>query len=90
MLAHNTYPDATHPFEIDELDDYQSGQAVYVALHWQQSLTGEVLIDPHGRLHEPATATLADRLRYLAAATRVIHALGPDDHLVAVRGSTTT
>ena len=88
MLAHNTYPAGTHQFEIDDLDEYQAGQAVYIALHWQQGLTGDLLIDPHGRLHQPATGTLADRLRYLAAATRVVHALGPDDHLVAVRGTT--
>lgn len=89
MLAHNTYPAATYTFEIDELDDYQAGQAVYVALRWQQSLTGQALIDLHGRLHEPATEALADRLRYLAHAGRIVHALGPTDRLVAVRGAAT-
>lgn len=85
MLAYNSYPAVAFRFDIDELDEYQAGEAVFVALHWQQALTGDALVTPDGRLLEPASDTIADRLRYLDEATRIIHNLNPDQYIVAAK-----
>jgi len=85
MLAYNSYPAAPHHFDPYRLDEYQGGEAVYLALYWQQAITGDALITPDGRLLEPASERIADRLRYLADASRVVHALQPHQHLVAVK-----
>jgi hypothetical protein len=88
MLAYNSYPAAPHFLNVDELDTFQSGEAVYVALHWQRALTGDALVTPNGHFLQPASAALADRLRYHAEAARVLTALAPSQHLVAVRAAT--
>lgn len=88
MLAYNSYPAAVHHFEVDRLDEYQAGEAVYVALHWQHVLTGDAFVTPQGQLLEPASPAIADRLRYLGEATRIVHTLSPRQHLVAVRAAT--
>jgi hypothetical protein len=85
MLAYNSYPAAPHLFDPYRLDEYQGGEAVYVALYWQHAITGDALVTPDGRLLEPASERIADRLRYLAEATRVVHALKPHQHLVAAK-----
>jgi hypothetical protein len=87
MLAYNSYPAAPHHLDPDELAAYQAGEAVYVALHWQHALTGDALVTPDGHLLQPASTTLADRLRYLADATRIVHTLTPRQHLVAVKAA---
>jgi hypothetical protein len=87
MLAYNSYPAAPHRLDPDDLAAYQAGEAVYVALHWQRALTGDALVTPDGDLLQPASDTIADQLRYLAAATRVVHTLTPQQHLVAVKAA---
>ena len=84
MLAYNSYPAVPYQWDLDDLAALQAGEAVYVALHWQEALTGDAVVTPEGRLIEPASRSLADRLRYLADATRVIHGLSPRQYLVAV------
>jgi hypothetical protein len=87
MLANNSYPAASHHFDPYRLEEYQAGEAVYVALHWQHDLTGDALVTPEGRLLEPASSSIPDRLRYLAEATRIVHTLAPQQHLVAVKAA---
>jgi len=87
MLAFNSYPAAPYRWDLDELAALQAGEAVYVALHWQQAITGDAIVTPDGRLIEPASPSLADRLRYLGEATLVIHQLSPNQHLVAVKAA---
>jgi hypothetical protein len=87
MLAYNSYPAAPHHLDVDELAAYQAGEAVYAALAWQQALTGDALITPDGRWLQPASSSLADRLRYHADAVRIVHGLPRDRHLVAVRAA---
>jgi hypothetical protein len=87
MLAHNAYPAVPHTLDVDDLAALQAGEAVYVALHWQHALTGDALITPDGHLLQPATGSLADRLRYHAAAARVLAALSGSQQLVAVRAA---
>lgn len=87
MLAYNSYPAAPHRFDLDELAAYQAGEAVYVALHWQHAITGDAVVTPEGRLLQPLSDSPADRLRYLAHATRVIHDLAPGQYLVAVKAA---
>ena len=87
MLAFNSYPAAPYQWDLDDLAAFQAGEAVYVALHWQEALVGDAVITPRGELIEPASSSLADRLRYLADATRVIHDLTPRQHLVAVKAA---
>ena len=87
MLAFNSYPAAPCQWDLDDLAAFQAGEAVYVALHWQEALVGDAVVTPLGELIEPASSSLADRLRYLADATRVIHDLTPTQHLVAVKAA---
>lgn len=87
MLAYNSYPAAAHHLDPLHLAEYQAGEAVYVALHWQHSLTGDALVDRSGRLLRPETPTIADRLRYLADASRIVNQLGPHDWLTVVRAA---
>ena len=75
MLAYNSYPAAPHTLDPYEVDAYQGGEAVYVALHWQHALVGDALVHPDGRLLQPASESIPDRLRYLADAGRVVHTL---------------
>jgi hypothetical protein len=87
MLAYNSYPAAPYRWDLDELTALQAGEAVYVALHWQQALTGDALVTPQGRLLQPASESIADRLHYLAMATQVIHQMSSNQHLVAVKAA---
>jgi hypothetical protein len=87
MLAYNSYPAAPYQWDLDELAALQAGEAVYVALHWQQAITGDAVVTPEGRLIEPASPSLADQLRYLSEATRVIHSLNRSQHLIAVKAA---
>jgi hypothetical protein len=87
MLAYNSFPTAVHHLDPSELAEYQAGEAVYVALHWHHALTGDALVDAHGRLLRPASTSIADRLRYQADATRVVYALPVRDVLVAIRAA---
>jgi hypothetical protein len=87
MLAYNSYPAAPHTFDVDDLAAFQAGEAVYVALAWQHALTGDALITPDGQLLEPASGTLADRLRYHADAARILTGLTRTQHLVAVKAA---
>lgn len=90
MLAFNSYPAAPHSLDPDELSAFQAGEAVYVALHWHHAVVGDAMVTPDGILLKPATTALADRLRYLADAARVIASLAPDQHVVAVKAATVT
>jgi hypothetical protein len=83
MLAYNSYPAAPWQLDVNDLAAFQAGEAVYVALHWQHALTGDAFITADGHLLEPASPTLADRLRYHADAGRVLAALSGRQHLAA-------
>jgi hypothetical protein len=87
MLAYNSYPAAPHALDPEDLAAFQAGEAVYVALHWQHALTGDALITPDGQLLQPASAALADRLRYHADAGRVLATLPGRHHLAAVKAA---
>ena len=60
---------------------------MYVALHWQSAVAGDALITPDGQLLQPASASVADRLRYLAEANAVIRAATGDQHLACVHAT---
>ena len=87
MLAYNSYPAVPHALDPEDLAAFQAGEAVYVALHWQRALTGDALITPDGHLLQPASPTLADRLRYHTDAGRVLASLSGRQHLVAVKAA---
>jgi hypothetical protein len=87
MLAYNSYPAAPHTLDVDDLAAFQAGEAVYVAVAWQHALTGDAFITPDGHLLQPASPTLADRLRYHADAGRVLASLTRAQHLVAVKAA---
>lgn len=84
MLSYSSYPMAPCAFDPYELEAYQAGEAVYVAVHWQSAIAGDALVNSDGQLIEPKSGSLADRLRYLADASRTIHKLKRSQHLVAV------
>lgn len=73
-----------HTFDPYELDAYQSGQAAYAALHWRIALVGDALITTDGRLLQPVSPSLADRLRYLSEACRYVRNLRSSERLCAV------
>ncbi|KXK59288.1 hypothetical protein AWW66_25170 [Micromonospora rosaria] len=73
-----------HSFDPYELSVYRAGEAAYVGLHWRIALVGDALITTDGRLLMPASASAADRLRFLNEACSYVRALRPDARLCAV------
>ena len=57
-------------------------------MHWQYAIAADTLITDDGRLLEPASASLADRLRYLAGAGAYLRGLSRRHQLLAVRVTT--
>jgi hypothetical protein len=57
-------------------------------VHWQHAIAADALITDDGRLLEPASAGLADRLRYLAEAGVYLRGLSRRHHLLAVKITT--
>ena len=84
MIAMSAHPTAAHTFDPYELDAYQAGEATYAALHWKTALAGDALITAEGQLLEPASPSLADRLRYLQKATSYLHGMRPNQRVCAV------
>ncbi|WP_238015013.1 hypothetical protein KZZ52_33765 [Dactylosporangium sp. AC04546] len=84
MLAYNAHPNARAELDPYELDAYQAGEATYTAVHWQHAVTGDLVITDDGRLIEPASTSLADRLRFQAEAAAYVHKRGRKEHLIAV------
>lgn len=84
MLSHNSHPLCRAELDPYELDAYQAGEATYAAVHWQQALTGHALVTHDGRLLEPASPSLADRLRFLAEAGKYLHKLRRSHQILAV------
>ncbi len=84
MLAYNSHPVARVDLDPYELDAYQAGEATYTAVHWQTAITGDALITDDGRLLQPASDALADRLRYLADASAYLHKLRRSHQILAV------
>lgn len=84
MIAMSAHPTAAHTFDPYELDIYQAGEATYAALHWKTALVGDALITAEGQLLEPASPSMADRLRYLQDATRYVHGLRSNQSVCAV------
>ena len=84
MLAFNAHPSARVVLDPYELDAYQAGEATYTVLHWQQALTGDAVITDDGRLLLPASASLADRLRFLAEASGYLNRLCRSQQIVAM------
>jgi hypothetical protein len=84
MLAYSGHPVSRCDLDPYELDAYQAGEATYTAYHWQKALAGDAMITDDGRLLEPATLSLADRLRYLAEAGAHLRTLRRGHHLLAI------
>jgi hypothetical protein len=70
------------------LDAYQAGEATYTVVHWQHAIAADALITDDGRLLHPASASLADRLRYLAEAGAYLRGLSRRHQLLAVKVTT--
>jgi hypothetical protein len=68
MLAYNAHPVAGDRLDPYELDAYQAGEATYTVVVWQHAVAADALITDDGRVLQPSSASLADRLRYLAVA----------------------
>lgn len=84
MLAYNTHPSSRGDLDPYELDAYQAGEATYTVVHWQQAITGDALVTDDGRLLEPASGSLADKLRYLAEAGAYLYRLRRSHQILAV------
>jgi hypothetical protein len=84
MLAHNSHPLCVVALDPYELDAYQAGEATYAAVHWQQAVTGHAVVTHDGRLLEPASPSLADKLRFLAEAGKYLHKLSRSHQILAV------
>jgi len=85
MLSHNSHPHARVELDPYELDAYQAGEPTYTVVHWQQAITGDALITDDGRMLEPASDTLADKLRYLTEAGAYLRKLRRGDQILAVK-----
>ena len=83
IVAMLAYPGA-HEFDPYELEAYQAGQAAYTALHWRNAIVGDLLITAEGKLLQPASDSLADRLRFFNEAINYLRSLKSRDRLCAV------
>jgi len=84
MLSYNTHPASRVDLDPYELDAYQAGEATYAVVHWQQAITGDAVITDDGRLLEPASPSLADKLRFLAEAGAYLNKLHRSHQILAV------
>ncbi|MDG4834809.1 hypothetical protein O7627_36695 [Solwaraspora sp. WMMD1047] len=84
MLSYNSHPMSTVELDPYELDAYQAGEATYTVVHWQQAITGDAVVTDDGRLLEPASSSLADKLRFLAEAGSYLHKLRRSHQILAV------
>ena len=84
MLSHNSHPLSRVELDPYELEVYQAGEQTYTAVHWQQSITGDAMVTDDGRLLQPASDTLADKLRYLAEAGAYLRKLRRSHQILAV------
>ncbi|MBT8227313.1 MAG: hypothetical protein HKP61_05265 [Dactylosporangium sp.] len=84
MLSYNSHPSARVDLDPYELDAYQAGEATYTVVHWQQAITGDAVVTDDGRLLEPASGSLADKLRFLAEAGAYLNKLRRSHQLLAV------
>jgi hypothetical protein len=84
MLSYNAHPVARIELDPYELDAFQAGEATYTAMHWQQAITGDAVITDDGRLIEPASETLAGRLRFLAEAGGYLRKLRRSHQVLAL------
>lgn len=84
MLSYNSHPMA--PIELDpyELDAFQAGEATYAAVHWQHAVTGDAVITDDGRLLEPASTAIADKLRFLGEAGAYLRTLRRSHQILAL------
>jgi len=84
MLSFNSHPSSRVDLDPYELDAYQAGEATYTVVHWQQAITGDAVVTDDGRLLEPASGSLADKLRYLAEAGAYLNRLRRSHQILAV------
>ena len=84
MLSYNSHPSSRVELDPYELDAYQAGEATYAVVHWQQAITGDALVTDDGRLLEPTSGSLADRLRYLTEAGAYLNRLRRSHQILAV------
>jgi hypothetical protein len=84
MLSFSTHPAARVELDPYEMDAYQAGEATYTVVHWQQAITGDAVVTDDGRLLEPASSSLADKLRFLAEAGAYLRRLRRGHQILAV------
>ncbi|MDG4793641.1 hypothetical protein [Micromonospora sp. WMMD1082] len=84
MLSFNSHPMSKVELNPYELDAYQAGEATYTVVHWQQAITGDAVVTDDGRLIEPASPSLADKLRFLAEAGAYLNKLRRSHQILAV------
>ena len=84
MLSSNAHPLARVTLDPYELDAYQAGEPTYAVVHWQQAITGDAVITDDGRLLQPASPSLADRLRFLAEAGAYLNTLHRSHQILAL------
>jgi hypothetical protein len=85
MLAYNSHPARPVILDPRDLEAYQAGEETYAVLHWQQAITGDMLVTADRQLLQPASASLPDRLRYLTRAAAYLHRLPAHGRLLAIR-----
>jgi hypothetical protein len=69
---------------VAALPAYQAGEATYTVVHWLQAITGDAVVTDDGRLLEPASNTLADKLRFLAEAGAHLNKLRRSHQILAL------
>lgn len=73
-----------HSFDPYELPVYQAGEGAYVGLYWRLALIGDALITADGRLLIAASASVADRFRFLNEGCAYLRSLRSNARLCAV------
>ena len=88
MLAYNGHPVARYELDPHDLDSYQAGEATYAVTQWQRAIVGDALVTDDGRMLEPASDTLADKLRYMRGAASYLHKLTRKHQILALKVAT--
>ncbi|GIG63347.1 hypothetical protein Lfu02_77190 [Longispora fulva] len=83
MATYNTaFGDA---FDLDDVEAMQAGAHAYQAYRGMQAVCGDALITGEGEYLQPDSASMADWLTYLAAASRHLGSLDRDQRIIALK-----
>ncbi len=84
MRLHNAANPTAPQLDVHEVEVYQAGYQAYQHYHAMTALCGDAMMPTAGDRLQPASDSLADRINYLATATRLLDSLPGPQRIAAV------